>query len=189
MKELLKYVLLLMRYSSMWLLMRHSLRDFLYYLEGIAETSYTDDTIPNSANKTNDLVIKDIEHFSEFPFHLFDFNYMKINSAKSHILFSGNDNVRANIDNTLISENKNELLGIIFDSKLSFEDHINNLCKKVSQKRNASARVVLYMCLEKKENIYESICNISIWVLSLSLNRGLNNEIHSLYESVKNNIR
>ena len=35
----------------------------------------------------------------------------------------------ANIDDhTIISENKNELLGITLDSKLSFEDHINNLC-------------------------------------------------------------
>ena len=42
-------------------------------------------------------------------------------------LFSGNDNVSANIDDhTIISENKNELLGIILDSKLSFEDHIRN---------------------------------------------------------------
>ena len=56
---------------------------------------------------------------------------MKINSGKSHILLSGNDNVSANFDNnTIISENENELLDIILDSKLSFEDHINNLCKK-----------------------------------------------------------
>ena len=47
------------------------------------------------------------------------------------MLFSENDNVNANIDDhTITSENKNELLGIILDSKLSFEDHINNLCKK-----------------------------------------------------------
>ena len=40
---------------------------------------------------------------------------MKINSRKSH----GNDNVSVNIDDhTIISENKNELLGIILDSKL-----------------------------------------------------------------------
>ena len=47
---------------------------------------------------------------------------MKINSGKSHILFSGNDNVSANI-----SESKNELLGIILDLK----DHINNVKKQV----------------------------------------------------------
>ena len=51
---------------------------------------------------------------------------MKINSQKSHILFSGNDNISADIDdNTIISENKNELLGISLDSKLPFEEHIN----------------------------------------------------------------
>ena len=61
---------------------------------------------------------------------------MKIDSGKSHILFSGN--VSANInDYTIISENKNEQLGIMLDSKLVFEDHINNLCKKASQKLDA----------------------------------------------------
>ena len=63
---------------------------------------------------------------------------MKIDSGKSHILFSGNDHVSANInDYTITSENKNEQLGIMLDSKLVFEDHINNLCKKASQKLDA----------------------------------------------------
>ena len=63
---------------------------------------------------------------------------MKIDSGKNHILFSGNDHVSANInDYTIISENKNEQLGIMLDSKLVFEDHINNLCKKASQKLDA----------------------------------------------------
>ena len=73
-------------------------------------------------------------------FKWFDFNYMKINTGKSHILFSGYNNVNANIgDNTIISENKNELLCRNLDSKL--KDHINNLFKKASQKLNALARV------------------------------------------------
>ena len=60
---------------------------------------------------------------------------MKIKSGRSHMLFSGNDNVSANIDeHSIISENKNELLGILLNTKFSFEDHINNLCKKASQK-------------------------------------------------------
>ena len=71
--------------------------------------------------KTNDLVIKEIEHFTDVLFKWFDFNYMKINSEKSHMLFSGNDEISATIDDhTIISENKNELLGLILDSKLSF---------------------------------------------------------------------
>ena len=56
---------------------------------------------------------------------------MKIKTGKSHILFSGNVNVSAsNDDNTIISENKNEHPGVILDSKLAFEDNLNNLCKK-----------------------------------------------------------
>ena len=95
--------------------------DLFYFLEGVTAASYADDTIPYSANKTNDLTIKEIDHFSEVLFKWLDFNHMKINSRKSHILFSGNKNVSANIDdNTIIPEYKNELLGIILDSKLSF---------------------------------------------------------------------
>ena len=59
----------------------------VYFLEGVEVASYTDDTTPCTANKTNDLVIKDIEHFSEVLFKWFDFNYRKINSGKSHIVF------------------------------------------------------------------------------------------------------
>ena len=58
---------------------------------------------------------------------------MKINNEKV-ILVSGNNNVSSNIDdNTIISENKNEILDKILDLKLSFEDHINNLCKETSK--------------------------------------------------------
>ena len=82
---------------------------------------------------------------------------MKINTEKSHILFSRNDNVSGNIDdNTIICENKNEQLGIILDSKLSFENHINNLCKKESQKLNAVVRVTSYMCLKKRKTVLKA---------------------------------
>ena len=43
--------------------------DLFYFLEGVAVASYADDTTPYTANKTNDLVIKEIEHFSEVPFN------------------------------------------------------------------------------------------------------------------------
>ena len=52
--------------------------DLLYFLEGVAVASYADDTTPYTANKTNYLVIKEIEHFSEVHFKWIDFNYTKI---------------------------------------------------------------------------------------------------------------
>ena len=106
---------------------------------------------------------------------------MKINSGKSHILFSGNDSVSANIDNhTIISENKNELLRIILDSKLSFEDNINNLCKKVSQKLDVLARIAPYMRFEKRKIVMKAYiisqfgyCSL-VWMFH---SRGLNSKI------------
>ena len=110
-----------------------------------------------------------------------------MNNGKSHILFSGNDNVSASIDdNTIISGSKNELLGIILDSKLSFEDYINNFCKNTSQNLNPLARVALYMCLEKRKKVMKAFvtpefgCFLLVWMFH---SRGLNNKIHS-YERV-----
>ena len=111
---------------------------------------------------------------------------MKINRGKSHTLFSGNDNVRDNInDHTIISENMNELLGIILDSRLSFKDHINNLCKNASEKLNALAKVAPYMCLEKRKTVFKAYmisqfgyC-LLVWMFH---SRGLNNKINSLNE-------
>ena len=66
---------------------------------------------------------------------------MKVSSEKGHILFSGNVNAKIGND-TIISENKYEVLGVILDSKLSFQDHTYNLCRKARHKHNAVVRVV-----------------------------------------------
>ena len=42
--------------------------DLFYFLEGVAVASYADDTTSYTASETNDLVIKEIEHFSEVLF-------------------------------------------------------------------------------------------------------------------------
>lgn len=76
----------------------------------------------------------------------------------------------ANINNnTIISENMNELLGTILDSTLSFEDDINSFFKKTSEKLNALATVSPCMCLDKRKTVMKAICNISVWILSFSL--------------------
>ena len=98
----------------------------------------------------------------------FDSNYMKINSGKRYSLFSGRGNANANIDdNSIMSENNNELQGIILDSKLSFQDHINNLCKKASQKLNALARAAPHLCLEKRKTVIKAFVISQFWYFSL----------------------
>ena len=89
--------------------------------------------------------------------------------------------------NSHLSEvNKNELLGMILESKLSFEDHVNNLCEKASQKLIALARMAPYMRLEKKWKRVLKTYLISqfgyfplVWMFH---SRGLNDKINSLHE-------
>ena len=59
---------------------------------------------------------------------------------------TNNDNVSASINNnTNISENKNELLSIVFDSNFSFEDHIKNIWK--SKSKTLHIKTLLHICL------------------------------------------
>ena len=110
---------------------------------------------------------------------------MKINNGKSHALFPRNYNISATIDdNTIISENKNELLGMILDSKLSFEDHINNLYKKASQKLDISKSCSRYVP-QKRKTIMKAFVTYQSGYCPFVLmfhSRILNNKINSLHK-------
>ena len=60
----------------------------------------------------------------------------------SYLSLSEETQKASNIDNKIVeSENYQILLGILIDSDLSFEDLINNMCKKMSQKLNELAGI------------------------------------------------
>ena len=111
---------------------------------------------------------------------------MKVNTGKSHLLLSGNSRTNAMIDNSYIeSEDEQVLLGITTDSSLTFENHINSICKKASQKLNALARITPYMNIKKQRTIMKSYvtpqfsyCPL-IWMFH---GRHLNNKINSIHE-------
>ena len=75
---------------------------------------------------------------------------MKVNSDNSHLLISGNKAITNIGNNRIESEDIYELLGITIDSKLTFEFHINKLCKKADQNLNAPARISNYMIFDKR---------------------------------------
>ena len=56
---------------------------------------------------------------------------MKVNADRSHLLLSGNSRTTATTDiNYIELENEHLWLGITIDSNLTFESHINSICKK-----------------------------------------------------------
>ena len=162
------------------------IRDMFYFLEGFEVASYADNTTPFSDGKDNDCVIKNIEQSSSALFEWLKKNYMKVNTDKSHLLMSGNSNVISVIDSNLIeSENEQVPLGILIDSKLTFKSHVNNICKKASQKLNALARISSYLDIQKRRTLMKSFITSQfgycplIWMFH---SRHLNNKINKIHE-------
>ena len=160
--------------------------DMFYFLEKYNIANYADDSTPFSARENHNLVIDDLEHSSSILFKWLKNNQMKINTEKSHLLVSGKDNIVAKIDNHCIkSESQQELLGILIDSNLTFEGHINNICKKTSSKLNALARISPYMEIQKRKMLMKSFVTSQfgycplIWMFH---SRTLNNKINSIHE-------
>ena len=109
--------------------------DAFYLLEDFDIANYAIDTTPYCAGKSAEFVANNLEQSSTILFEWFNNNYLKVNTGKGHILLSGNSRATATIDNSYIeSEDEQVLLGITIDSNLTFENNINSICKKASQK-------------------------------------------------------
>ena len=77
---------------------------------------------------------------------------MKRNEDKCHVVLSTHEYMHVEIDTTHIKNSCSEkFLGVKTDSDLNCEEHKRSICKKVSAKLNALARVSLYND-EKKDD-------------------------------------
>ena len=78
------------------------------------------------------------------------------------------------------------VLGVLFDSKLTFQSHMDNICKEASQKLNAISRITPYMHFNKKRLTVNAFfmaqfnyC-LLIW---MHHNRTVSNKVNRLHES------
>ena len=111
--------------------------DLFMFTDKIDIASYADDTTPYVSGVTLDLTVKSLEKIVDLLFTWFSYNQMKGNEDKCHVILSFQDNVHVNIGTAQIENSKcRKLLGINIDSKLTFEDHINRICKNASAKLN-----------------------------------------------------
>ena len=160
--------------------------DMFYFMEDYEIANYADDSTPFSAKPDHKSVVQELEVSSSILFTWLRNNYMKANTDKSHLLLSGNSNLTANIDGNIIeSEGNQVLLGITIDYNLSFNKHINNLCKKASAKLNALTRIAGYMDFSKRRVIMKAFITSQfgycplIWMFH---SRTLNDKINSIHE-------
>ena len=148
--------------------------------------SYADDNTPYVTECNIEIILKKLESCGSTLFKWFKENYLKANADKCHVLLTTRDQTSMNLEGCDIPNSQEErLLGIKFDTKLSFENHVSSLCKKATQKLHALARIVNYMEVDKRKCLMKafvtsqfSYCPL-IWMFH---SRKLNNRINSIHE-------
>ena len=79
---------------------------------------------------------------------------MKVNPDKFHLLLSDKKSYQVDICNEKLSSPCSEkFLGIKIDNKPTFEEHVEEVCKKASQKVSAVARISSIMRFEQRKCI------------------------------------
>ena len=114
-------------------------------------------------------------------------NYFKLNADKCNlIILKQNRGIFINIVDEIIECSSTvKLLGITIDNKLNFDEHVTKMCKEVSQKLHALARISNYMSQEKLRIIMKAFIESQfaycplVWMF---YSRTLNNRTNKLHE-------
>ena len=133
-------------------------------------SNFADDTTPYECGKNYEEVINKLEDTIKKLFNWFQCNNFKENASKCHFFLTPYKPVTIKIKgSTIESSNSEKLQGVTIDSKLSFDDHIINLCRKTSQKLHALSRVASRMSFKEKKNYFKNIYHLTVQLLPISI--------------------
>ena len=107
-----------------------------------------------NADNVDDLMAT-LRQASNASFEWFQNNLLKINAEKCHLFVSKNDGVSINEDVYTIDKSDTEkLLGLKLDKKLTFYDHISDICKKAGRRISILVRTKLHHTWELRRSTY-----------------------------------
>ena len=116
--------------------------------------NYANDNTPYLSEKNVEEVLNGLENVSSNLFQWFTENQLKGHASKCHLLISSGENVHVNIGTSQIKSSDCErLLGTDIDCKLSFENHINQICSKARAKIKALARITPFLNKRKRKQL------------------------------------
>ena len=160
------------------------INDLFYQFLNTDVCNIADDTTPYICNSDLGTLLHNLEYDTLAAIVWFELNYMKLNEEKCHFLVFGNtpEYLWAKVGEHKIWESRQEkLLGLTIDKNLSFDTHLYNICKKVSSKVTALARLVKVVPFKKKRLLMKSFIESQfsycplIWMFcSIQMNRKIN---------------
>ena len=125
--------------------------DLFYECQDSNAASYADDTTPHSCATDIPSASLELKTTGSKLFRWFENNHLKANPGKSHILLSTKKPEIVSIDDliSLTTSSHEKLLGLTIDSELKSENHITELCLKVSKTLSILCRISSSVSLEK----------------------------------------
>ena len=162
------------------------LYDWFFIMNAVQFASYADDNTPFFVGEDLNNAILKLKNASKTFFKWVNDNQMKVTPNKCHFICRSSVKTNIMIENEQIRNRSCEkLLGVFFDSKLTFKSHIGNICKKSSQKLNAISRITQCMGFAKSRltvNAFfmaqSNYCSL-MWMCH---NRTYKNKINRLHE-------
>ena len=125
-------------------------------------------------------------NFSNKLCHWFQYNHFKANSGKYHLLLSSKTPTDVSIsDASLKISTKETLLGILTDSKLSFDQHVSPISSKASKKLHAVGRIATFMSFRKHRTLMKTFIESQFNycpLISIFYSRIMNKKINRLHE-------
>ena len=129
--------------------------DLFYFILLTSTHNFVDvNTLSNFA-KTIENLISNLESQNEIAVNWFIDNHITVNTGKFNAIIF--DKHKGNFTNQIININQKEIkavskvLGIAIDDKLTFNHHINNICKSTSNQLNALIRLKHLLRFEERK--------------------------------------
>ena len=120
------------------------INDIFFFVDKSDITNYADDNTPYVTEcNIDELHLRRVLTILKW----FHNNYFTANDDKCHLLITNHsDEISLQVGKELIKGSKSvKLLGITVDNKLNFNEHVSNVCDKVSQKLHILARVAAFI--------------------------------------------
>ena len=162
------------------------INDMFYFVEKTKIANYADDNSTYTTESNIDNLLKVLEEETSLVLNWFRINEMKSNDDKCHLIVANHNDVSVSLNGeTTEGEDSVELLGIHIDNKLTFNEHVTNLCKKGNQKLHALARISKLLSQDKLKLIMKTFIESQfnycplIWMFH---SRTLNTKINKLHE-------
>ena len=138
------------------------INDVFMFIENCEICNFADDNTLYSCGGDLTAILENLKHDMKIILRWFKVNSLKANPGKFQFMILGKKKsdynlVKLKINSIEILEtNHVTLLGIRIDNKLTFNEHINNLCRTASYKLNALRRIRRYLSLEKAKVLYNA---------------------------------